>query len=144
MALTLLKNTAGADLGAASPPWNSLARATSKDSSHCAYTLARSASMQVCGKAASSAASSSASARAEPLGTTRLARPICNASSAFTGRPVRIRSSARPCPTIRGRRTLPPSISGTPKRRQNTPQMASSAITRRSASSASSSPPATA
>ncbi|KAF4265775.1 hypothetical protein CNMCM8714_006192 [Aspergillus fumigatus] len=41
-------------------------------------------------------------------------------------------------------RTVPPSMSGTPHRRQKTPRTASSSTTRRSASSASSSPPATA
>ena len=35
-----------------------------------------------------------------------------------TFRPVRMISSARPCPTMRGNRTVPPSISGTPQRRQ--------------------------
>ena len=40
-------------------------------------------------------------------------------------RPVRIRSMARPWPMSRGRRTVPRSISGTPKRRQKTPKMAS-------------------
>ena len=53
-----------------------------------------------------------------PAGTLRFARPICSASSASTGRPVRIRSSARLWPIRRGRRTVPPSISGTPQRRQ--------------------------
>ena len=33
-----------------------------------------------------------------------------------------MRSSARPSPTMRGSRTVPPSISGTPQRRQNTPE----------------------
>ena len=59
-------------------------------------------------------------------------------------RPVRIRSRARPSPTMRGRRTVPPSTRGTPKRRQNTPKTASSAATRRSHQTASSRPPATA
>ena len=39
---------------------------------------------------------------------------------------------ARPCPMMRGSRTVPRSHSGTPKRRQNTPKIASSAATRRS------------
>ena len=39
-----------------------------------------------------------------PTGTTRFARPIWCASRAATGRPVRMRSSARPSPTTRGRR----------------------------------------
>ena len=51
---------------------------------------------------------------------------------------------ARPCPMMRGSRTVPRSHSGTPKRRQNTPKTASSAATRRSHQSASSMPPATA
>ena len=42
-----------------------------------------------------------------------------------TARPVRIRSSAGPWPMRRGRRTVPPSTSGTPQRRQNTPNTAS-------------------
>ena len=57
-----------------------------------------------------------------PAGTTRLASPIASASAASTGRPVRIRSIARLAPIRRGRRTVPPSISGTPQRRQNTPK----------------------
>ena len=61
-----------------------------------------------------------------------------------TGRPVRMRSSARPMPMMRGSRMVPPSMSGTPQRRQNTPNTASSSTTRRSHHSASSSPPATA
>ena len=43
---------------------------------------------------------------------------IASASVAPTPRPVRIRSIAREWPTRRGRRTVPPSISGTPQRRQ--------------------------
>lgn len=78
------------------------------------------------------------------MGTTRLARPISYASGAATGRPVRIMSSARLVPISRGSRTVPPSIRGTPQRRQNTPNTASSSATRRSHQSASSSPPATA
>ena len=72
--------------------------------------------------AASSAASSWAAARLSPAGTTRLTSPIRSASSAPTGRPVRIMSIARLAPIRRGRRTVPPSISGTPQRRQNTPE----------------------
>ena len=45
-------------------------------------------------------------------------------------------------PTIRGRRWVPPSISGTPKRRSVNPSLASAVATRRSHHSASSSPPA--
>ena len=47
-------------------------------------------------------------------------------------------------PTRRGRRKVPPSISGTPQRLQYTPNTASSAAMRMSHHSASSSPPATA
>ena len=50
-----------------------------------------------------------------------------------TARPVNTRSSARPMPIKRGKRTVPPSISGTPQRRQNTPITASVLATRRSA-----------
>ena len=53
-------------------------------------------------------------------------------------------SIARLAPISRGSRTVPPSISGTPQRRQNTPSTASSSATRRSHHSASSRPPATA
>ena len=63
---------------------------------------------------------------------------------ASTSRPVRIISSARPMPTIRGSRWVPPSISGTPKRRSVKPRRASAVATRRSHQSASSSPPASA
>ena len=56
-----------------------------------------------------------------PAGTISVSRPIASASSASTIRPVRIRSSARPRPTIRGSRWVPPSISGTPKRRSVKP-----------------------
>ena len=45
-------------------------------------------------------------------------------------------------PTIRGSRWVPPSISGTPKRRSVNPSLAVSVATRRSHQSASSSPPA--
>ena len=99
--------------------------------------------MHCCGWAAICAASSSAAANAWPAGTTRLARPSERASSAATGRPVNTRSSARLWPISRGRRTVPPSISGTPKRRQNTPNTAVVLATRRSHHSASSRPPAT-
>ena len=111
---------------------------------HWLSTDRRSARMHCCGSAASSAASSSARWRASPLGTTRLASPIAYASSASTPRPVRIMSIARLCPISRGSRTVPPSISGTPQRRQNTPMIASSSTTRMSHHSASSRPPATA
>src|SRR5438105_4985310 len=51
---------------------------------------------------------------------------------------------AREAPIRRGRRTVPRSISGTPKRRQKTPNTAPSAATLRSHQQATSSPPATA
>ena len=56
-------------------------------------------------------------AGARPRATTSVSSPIASASSAPTMRPVRIRSSARPRPTMRGSRWVPPSISGTPQRR---------------------------
>src|SRR6202023_2443784 len=59
-------------------------------------------------------ASSSAAKRAVPSGTTRSHRPIASASAEVTWRPFRTMSSARPWPTSRGRRTVPPSMSGTP------------------------------
>lgn len=96
------------------------------------------------GNWASCAASASASARARPAGTSRFTSPISYASRAGTGLPVRIRSIAREVPISRGSRTVPPSISGTPQRRLNTPKVASSSATLRSHHSASSSPPATA
>ncbi len=126
------------------PCLSSLRIASASSRSPCSCAERRSVLTHVCGKAAICCASSSAAARAAPLGTTRFARPICSASFAFTGRPVRIRSSARESPISRGSRTVPPSISGTPQRRQNTPRVASSATTRRSHQSESSSPPATA
>ena len=51
---------------------------------------------------------------------------------------------AREWPISRGRRMVPRSISGTPKRRQKMPNTAPSPTTRMSAHSASSMPPATA
>ena len=96
------------------------------------------------GSAASWCATSTAAWHASPGATTRLTSPMESASGAPTARPVRIRSMARPWPTMRGSRTVPRSHSGTPKRRQNTPKIASSAATRRSHHSASSMPPATA
>ena len=83
-------------------------------------------------------------ASASPGSVSRLARPMRSASSPSTPRPVRMRSSAWDWPMSRGRRTVPPSMSGTPQRRQNTPNTASRAATRRSHQIASSSPPATA
>ena len=104
----------------------------------------RSARKPCCGNAANVCASSDAVSSALPDSTRRFTRPICSASSPETPRPVRIKSSARPWPIMRGRRTVPRSISGTPKRRLNTPNIASRAAMRRSHHNASSSPPATA
>ena len=64
------------------------------------------------------------------------------ASAASMIRPVRIRSSARPRPTTRGRRCVPPSISGTPQRRSGKPSCEPADAIRRSHHSASSRPPA--
>jgi len=107
-------------------------------------TEARSLRRQVCGNEASWTASSRAAVSACPAGTTRLASPIAVASAASTARPVRIMSIARLVPMSRGSRTVPPSISGTPQRRQNTPNTAVSSAIRRSHHRASSRPPATA
>ena len=76
-------------------------------------------------------------------GTTSVTSPMASASRASTVRPVRTRSSARPCPTMRGSRWVPPSISGTPQRRSRQPNCAVSVAIRRSHQSATSSPPAT-
>ena len=65
-------------------------------------------------------------------GTIWVSRPIASASSAGTMRPVRIRSSARPRPTMRGSRSVPPSISGTPQRRSGKPRVEPSAAILRS------------
>ena len=73
-----------------------------------------------------------AAARASPAGTARLASPMERASSASTARPVRMRSIALDTPIRRGSRTVPPSINGTPQRRQKTPNTAVSSATRRS------------
>ena len=82
-------------------------------------------------------------ARARPAASAiSVTRPIACASCASIVRPVRIRSSARPVPTIRGSRCVPPSISGTPQRRSAQPNVAVVVATRRSHHSASSKPPA--
>ena len=63
--------------------------------------------------------------RARPgRSATSVTRPIASASWASIVRPVRTRSSARPVPTIRGSRCVPPSISGTPQRRSAQPKVA--------------------
>ena len=69
-------------------------------------------------------------------------RPKACASWTSIVRPVSTRSSARPWPTIFGRRCVPPSISGTPQRRSAQPKVAVVVATRRSHHSASSKPPA--
>ena len=102
----------------------------------------RSASIVSWGNWASASAISSARSRWAPSATISVSSPIASASSASTMRPVRIMSSARPSPTIRGSRWVPPSISGTPKRRSVKPSFDPSAAIRRSHHSASSSPPA--
>src|SRR5579883_426788 len=126
------------------PSFASLPSAAASSRFHCSYEERRSERMQSCGNFAMSSASVFASASAWPAGTSRLARPQSKASRAPTSRPVRIMSSARLWPMSRGSRTVPPSISGTPQRRQKTPNFAVSDATRRSHHRASSSPPATA
>src|SRR3954465_3377225 len=86
----------------------------------------------------------SANGRHCPSGTTCSQAPMRSASSAGTLRPVRMISIARPMPTMRGKRTGPPSMSGAPPRGRETPKYAASSITRPSPHSASSNPPATA
>ena len=72
-----------------------------------------------CGSAASSSASATGDGeRLAGLRATRLTRPMRSASAPSTPRPVRIRSIARLWPMRRGRRIVPRSTSGTPKRRQ--------------------------
>src|SRR5699024_5893951 len=133
---------AGSTIGTRAP--RSARSASSKGRSRAAYVDARSVSRHSNGKFAISAANSCAACTARPGSVIRFARPMAWASSASTGRPVKIMSRARPRPTPRGNRTVPPSISGTPHLRQNTPITASDSITRRSARRASSRPPATA
>ena len=55
--------------------------------------------------------------------------------TSLTARPVKIMSMARDWPMRRGRRTVPPSISGTPQRRQYTPRIAWNAIDTQSVTS---------
>ena len=80
---------------------------------------------------------------ASPSATTRCTSPIAIASCESTSRPLRIRSSARPSPTMCGSRCVPPSISGTPQRRSRHPNCALAPATRMSHQHAISSPPAT-
>src|SRR5207244_713175 len=74
----------------------------------------RSASIGSCGKPAISSAHSRAVGTARSSGTTAFTRPKPRASRAPTARPRRIISRARPSPTTRGSRCVPPSTSGTP------------------------------
>ncbi len=74
---------------------SSLCHASSSPRPHWRIAESRSLRRQVCGKAASSPASSRAWESACPGGASRLTRPMAKASSAFTARPVRIRSIAR-------------------------------------------------
>src|SRR5262249_39644235 len=73
-----------------------------------------------CGSGGLSCARSSSFSGAGPGGVKSSHKPMLRHSSAGTLRPVKMISSARPWPTIRGNRTVPPSISGTPQRRQKT------------------------
>ena len=107
-----------------------------------AIAARRSESIVGCGNAASPSAISSARSRWRSAGTTSFTRPQARASSVSTTRPVRISSRARPMPMILGRRWVPPSMSGTPKRRSVKPSRAEPVAIRRSHQSASSSPPA--
>lgn len=50
-----------------------------------------------------------------PSGTTLFARPNSYASLAPISLPVRMRSNARESPTNLGKRTVPPSVNGTPE-----------------------------
>lgn len=113
-------------------PQLAIAIASGSDSPCCSSRDSRSCRWHVWGNAAICAARASASARVVPEGTTRFANQMSNASAAVTGRPVRTRSIARLVPISRGSWTVPPSIKGTPQRRQNTPSTASSSTTRRS------------
>src|SRR5207249_8595541 len=99
----------------------------------------RSASIVSCGKPAISSAHSRAVGTARSAGTTAFTRPKPRASRAPTARPRRIISRARPSPTTRGSRCVPPSTSGTPQRRSKQPNTALSPATLRSHQSASSS-----
>src|SRR5699024_5739732 len=88
------------------PPAPSPRRASSKGRSRAAYVDARSVSRHSHGKFAISAANSCAACTARPGSVIRFTRPMARASSASTGRPVRIMSRARPRPTTRGNRTV--------------------------------------
>ena len=83
----------------------------------------RSASIVSCGKPARPSAISSARSRWSPGGDDLGQQAHRERLPGATMRPVRMRSSARPRPTMRGRRCVPPSISGTPQRRSGKPSV---------------------
>ncbi len=107
-----------------SPPIPSAFSASSSETSHWAKAEARSARRQTWGKAAIWAARAWRGGERLARRDHAVGQAQLSASAASTARPVRIMSSARPWPTSRGSRTVPPSISGTPQRRQNTPKIA--------------------
>ena len=127
-------------------PWrSSLASASGSPSPSCSTSDSRSSRRQCCGSAASSSANRSAAPRLPPVGDDAIHEADRQGLPRIArSRPVSTRSIARPAPIRRGSRTVPPSISGTPHRRQSTPKTAFSSATRRSHQIASSSPPATA
>uniref|UniRef100_A0A1A9Z243 Uncharacterized protein n=1 Tax=Glossina pallidipes TaxID=7398 RepID=A0A1A9Z243_GLOPL len=94
----------------------------------------------LCGNFDKHFANSMALFKASPVGTIRFTIPMLLASSAQTWRPVNIKSRARDNPIIAGRRAVPPSITGTPKRRLKKPNTAESSITRKSHINANSKP----
>uniref|UniRef100_A0A1A9V4R1 Uncharacterized protein n=1 Tax=Glossina austeni TaxID=7395 RepID=A0A1A9V4R1_GLOAU len=94
----------------------------------------------LCGNFDKHLANSIALFKASPVGTIRFTIPMLLASSAQTCRPVNIKSRARDNPIIAGRRAVPPSITGTPKRRLKKPNTAESSITRKSHINANSKP----
>ena len=124
------------------PSWASSARPWTSGSPAPSSTARRSESIVSCGNAAIASAIASARSRCPPAATISVTSPNRSASSTSITRPEITRSSARPLPTIRGSRCVPPSISGTPKRRSVKPKRALGVATRRSHHSASSKPPA--
>ena len=86
-------------------------------------------------------ASSSACWPAFPAGASRSARPIRSASSAVTWRPVKIRSMARPGPSLRCVSWVPPPPGTSPTVVSGRPNTAVSSATIRSQHRASSQPP---
>jgi hypothetical protein len=141
---------------AAGPPWKRRRRVETprgdrSDPVRCSTRRAsgaanapRAASSRRASSRAGSRRAARATARPAPSrGTTRVASPMRR----LVGVDRAAGEDEVECdaePTTRGSRTVPPSISGTPHRRQNTPNVAVSATTRRSHQSASSRPPATA